>query len=263
MLNLDDILNTIIQGDALEILKQIPNDSIDLIVTDPPYFVSKIGNKISRRNLSSKTHKRNSDIKLDFGEWDHFDDDKAFLEFTENWFKECVRILKPKSWIYIFFDKQKVGYFDLFLAPKYGIKARTIFVWAKTNPVPSFRKVNWVSSSEFVWVGSKGEGKIKNFLTQKEMYNYALTPNKSAYGKTEHPTEKPEAIIARFVKTSSSEGDIVLDPFMGSGTTAVVCKKLNRKYIGIEISPEYIEIANKRINETKVVDNLFAASQNG
>jgi len=247
VLNLNDIVNTIIQGDALEILKQIPNDSIDLIVTDPPYFISQEGNNISRRNLSSKTHKRNSDIKLDFGEWDHFDDDKAFLEFTENWFKECVRILKPKSWIYIFFDRKKVGYFDLLLAPKYNITSKAMFVWAKTNPTPSFRKVSWVSATEFVWVGSKGESKIKNFLTQPEMYNYALTPNKSSYGKTEHPTEKPESVIEKFIKTSSLEGDIVLDPFVGSGTTAVVCKKLNRKYIGIEISPEYAEISNNRL----------------
>jgi DNA modification methylase len=79
------------------------------------------------------------------------------------------------------------------------------------------------------------------------MYNYALTPNKSSYGKTEHPTEKPESVIARFVKASSSEGDIVLDPFVGSGTTAVVCKKLNRKYIGIEINSEYAEISNNRL----------------
>jgi len=246
-MGIEEFENRIIQGDALELLKTFPDDSIDLIVTDPPYFISQKGNNISRKNLSSKAHKRNSDIKLDFGEWDHFDDDKAFLEFTENWFKECVRILKPKSWIYIFFDKQKVGYFDLFLAPKYGIKARTIFVWAKTNPVPSFRKVNWISSTEFAWVGSKGESKIKNFLTQKEMYNYALTPNKSAYGKTEHPTEKPESVITRFIKASSSEGDIVLDPFVGSGTTAVVAKKFNRKYIGIENSPTYCKTAEERL----------------
>jgi DNA modification methylase len=138
-----------------------------------------------------------------------------------------------------------------------------MFVWAKTNPTPSFRKVSWVSATEFVWVGSKGESKVKNFLTQKEMYNYALTPNKSSYGKTEHPTEKPESVIARFVKASSLEGDIVLDPFVGSGTTAVVSKKLSRSYIGIELNPKYIEIANKRINETRIVDDLFSASQNG
>jgi DNA modification methylase len=240
-------VNKIIQGDCLDVLKTIPDESVDLVVTDPPYFISQIGNNINRRNLKAKSLRRNSDIRLDFGEWDHFDSERDFFEFTESWFKECIRVLKPKGWIYIFFDKQKMGYFDLFLAPKYGVKSRTIFVWVKTNPVPSFRKVNWVSSTEFAWVGSKGEGKIKNFLTQKEMYNYMLTANKSSYGVTAHPTEKPEAVMGRFIQASTLKGDVVLDPFMGSGTTAVAAKKLGRNYIGIEENSEYIKMAEERL----------------
>ena len=206
--------------------------------------------------MSSKSWKRGMDIRLDFGEWDNFENKDDFFEFTRNWFSECVRVLKPKSWIYVFFDKQKVGYFDLILAPEYGIKGRTIFTWLKTNPYPSFRKVNWLSASEFVWVGSKGSCKLKNFFNQTEMFNYMLTPNKSIYGKTEHPTEKPEELIKKFVLVSTNKRDLVLDPFLGSGTTMKACLELNRNCIGIEIEPEYIQIAKKRLNWNSSLGNV-------
>ena len=211
------------------------------IVTDPPYMISQPGIKIKRKGRK---------INLDFGEWDHFENESKFFEFTEAWFKECCRVLKPKGWIYIFFSIRRVGFFDLFLAKKYGLKHKTTFAWLKTNPYPAF-KANWLSASEFVWIGCKHQGKIKNYLTHKEMYNYMLTANKSSYGETIHPTEKPRSVIERFIRVSSSEGDIVLDPFMGSGTTAVVCKSLNRKYIGFESNPQYYKIALDRISETK------------
>lgn len=242
-----DYTNKIIQGDCLELLKQLPDDSVDCVITDPPYNISKRGCDISRKSLSYKSYKSNMDIKLDFGEWDNFETDKDFFEFTEKWFKECVRVLKPRGWIYIFFDKMKTGYFDLFLAPKYGIKSRSIFTWLKSNPVPSFRKVNWLSASEFIWVGSKGKCKLKNFLEQNKMFNYMITPNKSSYGVTSHPTEKPEVLIERFIMTSSKEGDIVLDPFFGSGTTGVACSKLGRNFIGMEKELEYVKTAEERI----------------
>lgn len=239
--------NEIVHGDCIEEMKKLKDESIDCIITDPPYMISQKGKSIGRKSLSSKSWKRNMDIKLDFGEWDNYESEKEFFKFTESWFKECVRVLKPKGWIYIFFDKQKTGYFDLFLGPKYGIKSRTIFAWIKSNPVPSFRKVNWLSASEFIWVGSKGDCKLKNFLLQKEMHNNMTTPNKSSYGKTKHPTEKPLLVIEKFVKVNTDEGDIVLDPFLGSGTTAVACLKLNRKFIGIEKEEEYVKICKARI----------------
>lgn len=232
---------TLINGDCLKILPQIPKESVDLAIIDPPYGISQPNKSISRKLLSSKLHKRNADIKLDFGEWDHFENRDEYFKFTELWFKEVVRILKPKSWIYIFFDKQKTGYFDLILARKYGIKPRTILVWHKSNPTPQFRKVNWISASEFIWVGSKGECKLKNFLSVKEMHSVFEYPNASIYGKTNHPTEKPLDIIKKIVITSTNEGETVIDPFLGSGTTMQACLELNRNCIGIEISEDYCE----------------------
>jgi len=256
-------LNKIYCMDCLDGLKKLPDNSIDLIVTDPPYAISQKDKKFSRKSLSSKSWKRNTDIKLDFGVWDNFETEDEFFKFTEEWFKECVRVLKQKGWIYIFFDKQKTGYFDLILARKYGIKSRSIFTWLKTNPVPSFRKVNWLSASEFVWIGSKGECKLKNFLNQTEMFNYMLTPNKSIYGKTNHPTEKPINLIKKFICVNTNKGEVVLDCFMGSGTTAVACKQLGRNFIGFEINKEYINIANKRLNqETLLSLNNFEKELN-
>jgi len=118
-------LNKIYCMDCLDGLKKLPDNSIDLIVTDPPYAISQKDKKFSRKSLSSKSWKRNTDIKLDFGVWDNFETEDEFFKFTEEWFKECVRVLKQKGWIYIFFDKQKTGYFDLILARKYGIKTKS------------------------------------------------------------------------------------------------------------------------------------------
>lgn len=242
-------VNKIYQGDALEELKKIKDNSIDCIITDPPYMISQKGKSIGRKSLSKKNWKRNMDIKLDFGEWDNYDMEKDFFDFTESWFKECSRVLKDKGWIYIFFDKQKIGYFDLLLSKKYGIKGRTVFAWIKSNPVPSFRKVNWLSASEFIWVGSKGDCKLKNFLQQKEMHNNMTTPNKSSYGETKHPTEKPKEVIRKLVLVNTNEGDVVLDPFAGSGTTGIVCKELNRNFILIEKEKEYINIIKERLSQ--------------
>lgn len=249
--------NIIHQMDCIEGLRKLPDNSIDLIVTDPPYMISQSGKRIKIKGRIN--------IALDFGEWDHFANEDKFFEFTEAWFRECCRVLKPKGWIYIFFSYKKLGFFDLFLAKKHGIKYKTTFAWLKTNPYPAFR-ANWLSASEFVWIGCKHSGPIKNYLGHKEMYNYMLTPNKAVYGETTHPTEKPKTVIERFIKASSSVGDIVLDPFMGSGTTAVVCKSLNRKYIGFKSNSEYHKLALARLCHTtppKSLSKINGQSHNG
>lgn len=243
--------NKIHQGNCLELLKRIPNESIDLLITDPPYNISQEGKDIIRKNLNSKSFKRDSNIKLDFGDWDKRSDED-FEKFTEDWFKEVVRVLKDKSWGYICFAKEKVGLLEK-LIKKYNCKYRTIFVWCKSNPVPSFRKVNYNSACEFIVVFSKGEGKIKNFLLQKEMSNYMISPNKSSYGVTKHPTEKPLILFEKFIKTSSNQGDTILDCFIGSGTTAVACKQLGRNFIGIEALKEYCDMANKRLQQEVLI----------
>ena len=132
------------------------------------------------------------------------------------------------------------------------IRTRTIFVWHKTNPVPSFRKVNYLSSCEFLYIGSKGQkGWTFNFKQQKEMHNFYETPNKSSYGVTKHPTEKPVNLIEHLLEIHSNPKDTVLDCFMGSGTTGIGCIELGRNFIGIEKDDDYYKIAKDRIKEVQ------------
>jgi len=244
-------------GDSISVLPMIPPGSADLLITDPPYNISKEGNKIYR-NYTHYHWKSQRDITLDYGEWDRqWNSREEFIEWMAEWFKFIPVILKDKSWLYIFIGKTDTFIFTELLFPKHGIKTKTIFVWIKTNPTPSFRKMTYLSATEFVVVGSKGESKIKNFLLQKEMVNYMMTPNKSIYGETEHPTEKPIQVIARFIRTSSNPGDVIIDPFMGSGTTAITAEMLERKWIGIEINEKYCEIIKNRLKQKDSQLSLF------
>lgn len=245
----------IYQGDCLEIMPLLKNQSIDLVLTDPPYKISIEGSKI-KRTYAHYNWKSRSDIGLDFGKWDrNWKDDKEYFEWVALWLAECYRVMKDGVWIYIFFDKQKTGLFDLMLAPSLGLKSRCIYIWVKTNPVPSFRKVNWNSGTEHIWVGSKGNSKLKNFKYQKYMSNYFLSPNASAYKETEHPTEKPKILLRHLIEVNSNKDDTILDPFMGSGTTGTACVELHRNFIGIEINEKYFNIAKRRIDNTH--ESLF------
>ena len=106
------------EGDCIDVMKSMPDNSVDCIITDPPYNVSKEGNKI-QRNYEHYNWDRRSDIGLDFGEWDRcWETEEDFFNFTESWFAECVRVLKESGWIYIFFGKQMTGIFDLLLSKK-------------------------------------------------------------------------------------------------------------------------------------------------
>lgn len=241
----------LIQGDCLEEMKKIADKSIDLVLTDPPYNISKENDNRDRSKLNSPIMRRESPLKYDFGVWDNMKRED-FLTFTKNWLKECCRVLKDGGTIISFFNKEDISLLG-WEAKKENIRTRTIFTWCKTNPVPSFRKVNYLSATEFIWIGSKGDKSwVCNFKMQKEMKNYFITSNKSAYGETEHPTEKPRSLINHLVEIHSNNEDKVLDCFMGSGTTGVVCKELGRNFIGIEIEPKYFEIAKRRINQVTV-----------
>jgi len=240
----------LIQGDCLEKMKDIPDGSVDLILTDPPYNISKLNDNRDRSKLNSPIMRRSSPLKYDFGDWDNKTREE-FLEFTESWLSECCRILKDGGTIISFFNKEDISFLG-WTSKKFGIRTRTIFSWHKTNPVPSFRKVNYLSACEFLWVGSKGKKSwVFNFKKQKEMHNFFESPNKSSYGKTKHPTEKPLSLIKHLIEIHSNENEMVLDCFMGSGTTGVACVNLNRNFIGIELDENYFEIAKNRIKKAQ------------
>ncbi len=248
--------NRIYNTDALEGLQQIPDNSIDLILTDPPYMISQKNKKVNRSNMRIGAYRRDMDIKLDFGEWDHFESEQAYQDFTQKWMSLAYTKLKQGGWIMVFFDKNKMWMLEL-IAKELGITFKTIYVWAKSNPVPHFRRVNFVSATEFIWMGVKGNARMKNYQKQTEMYNYMIYPNKSSYGETDHPTEKPVELLKRIIKPVTLEHDTVLDPFMGSGSTAVASIQLQRQFIGFEINEEYYKMAQDRINrilpQTKLI----------
>jgi site-specific DNA-methyltransferase (adenine-specific) len=245
----DPITRTeIILGDSLEIMKDMADNSVDLILTDPPYNISKLNDQRDRSKLASPIMRRKKSLNYDFGGWDNMER-AEFLKFTDEWLTECCRVLKDGGTIISFFNKEDISYLG-WQAKPLGIRTRTIISWHKTNPVPSFRKVNYLSACEFIWIGSKGEKSWTfNFGQQKDTHNFFETPNSSSYGETSHPTEKPLSLISWLIQTHTNEGDMILDPFLGSGTTAKACKQLNRQYIGIEINPDYVKIAQDRLKQ--------------
>ena len=175
---------------------------------------------------------------------------QEFLVFSYAWFEKCPNKLRNGGTFISFYNKEDISYLS-WIGNVLGIRTRTIFTWKKTNPVPQFRKVNYLSACEFAYIGSKGEeGWTFNFGYQKDMHNFFETPNASSYGITDHPTEKPITLMEHFVKIHTNKGDTVLDPFMGSGTTGVACVNLGRNFIGIEKDKHYFEIAKQRCNGT-------------
>lgn len=247
-------MNKIICGDCLIELGKIPDSSVDLILTDPPYNISKLNDNRDRSKLNSPIMRRESPLRYDFGEWDNKTREE-FMEFTKEWVKECSRVLKDGGTFISFFNKEDISFLG-WQAKQWGLRTRTIFTWCKSNPVPSFRKVNYLSATEFIWIGSKGDKAWKfNFKMQKEMKNYMITSNGSCYKTTNHPTEKPLSLLRHLIEIHTNKDDLILDPFAGSGTSIQSARELCRKYIGIEINPEYIKMIEKRL-EQKVFNEI-------
>ena len=254
-------INKVIKGDCLDLFKGISDNSIDMVITDPPYNISKENDNRDRSKLSSPIMRRESPLRYDFGEWDNKSREE-FIEFTKQWLKECCRVLKDGGTIISFFNKEDISLLG-WEAKQFGIRTRTIFTWCKSNPVPSFRKVNYLSATEYLWVGSKGtKSWTFNFKQQKEMKNFMITSNKSAYGETEHPNEKPKELIRYLIEIHSNRGDTILDCFGGSGSIAVSCKELGRNFILFEKSEEYCKIAENRLIQN-VLLNLDVKQEGG
>lgn len=235
-------------GDALEILKQLDEKSIDLIFADPPY------------NLSGENHltcKNGKLTKCDKGSWDQLED---IQEFNLKWIEECIRVLKDDGTIWIsgtLHNHPSIG----IILKKLNLWIINDIIWFKPNAPPLIQKNRFVPSTELIWIASKSKKYYFNYEMAvklnhgKQMRNLWEIP--AERHKTIHPTEKPEKLLERILLIGSKEGDIVLDPFMGSGTTGVVAKRLQRNFIGIEIDETFFKIAEKRIKETTIQQNLI------
>ncbi len=243
----------LIQGDAIQLLRKTEPKSVDLIFADPPY------------NLSGKNHLtcKNGKIAVcDKGKWDQIDN---IHEFNRDWVEGCVRVLKDDGTIWI------SG--TLHNHPSVGVTLKRLnlwilndIIWFKPNAAPLLQRNRFAPSTELIWIASKSKKYYFNYEMARYLNNGKQMRNlwelSAERHKTSHPTEKPEKLLERIILIGSEEGDIVLDPFMGSGTTGVVAKQLNRNFIGIEIDDEYFKIAKNRIGNIQPRSNLSGYLKN-
>jgi len=218
-------VNQIICGDAVEELKKIPDNSVDLVITDPPYGIS--------RELNCKNKRLGSTAKLNFnfGEWD---------KFSSEWLDLAIK--KTNGWFISFCAKKDIATFWAALENN-GFIAIDALVWQKPDPVPLNAKSRFLNAWEMAVMG-KRPGATWNSTYEHNILKYQAPKNKNRI----HPTQKPLELIKKLILLTTKKDGLVLDPFMGSGTTAAACKESNRNYIGFEISEEYCGLAKNRIN---------------
>lgn len=221
--------NTVRLMDCVEGMKKLPNNSIDLILTDPPYGIS--------RELNCKNQRLGTTAKLNFnfGEWD---------KFNKDWFD--VAINKTKGWIISFCAKKDIGfYWDIL--EKNNFKAVDVIVWQKPDPIPLNGKSKMLNAWEAAIIGKKAGAHFSG-KCQHNIFKYQAPKGKTRI----HPTQKPVNLMKELISLTTKKGDVVLDPFIGSGTTAVACIESNRNYIGFEIDKNYFKGCLERIKNTPI-----------
>ena len=237
---------TVYNHDCMEIMDSMEDESVDLVVTDPPY---NIGDE-NKRTKQGNFIKSNKDA---WGQWDSFDK-KEYDEMMRRVISTCYRLLKDGGAFYMFTAREDNGFF-IREAVKAGFTYANQIVIIKTNPLPHFCKTNWRSGFELCMYLTKGKPKTFNFLEQPQMINvfYYLIGKK----ESRHPTEKPLKVVRQIIEVSSNRGDVVLDPFLGSGTTARACKNTGRRCVGMEISEEYCQTIVNRLGQEVLFDEDF------
>ncbi len=248
MINIDKLNKcTIINDDCFSVLKKIPNNSIDLILTDPPYNLAQY----STGNLCFDWR---TDINNDLAEWDlKLLDPKSLVP-------EFKRILSPKGNIFIFCSYNLIGEYHKAFDPEFD--TFQFMVWHKTNPVPNIRKSSFLNSCELI-ISCWNKGHTWNFTNQRDMHNFIESGIcmgkeriKDENGKNLHPTQKPVSVLEKIIKIASNENDVVLDCFNGVGSTGEAALKLNRKYIGIEIDTKYAQASKVRLENILMNKNI-------
>jgi len=248
-----NLLNTIHNADTFEILEQIPNDSVDLVVVDSPYGIK-------------------------YGAWDCFESEGHFLHFSEKWISECFRILKPTGTMWSFMGYEHIIEFVPILREYGNVHLENWVVWARQKGRGSSKRLKSIredifhitKSDNFTWNNLKvlrevicpymKDGKPRGWFLDENgkrvrwtglgnVWTYTSPFWKSVNDKQIHPAQKPEMMIERLILLSSNEGDVILDPFSGSGVTAVVCEKLKRKYICIEKDEKYYNASVERLEK--------------
>lgn len=245
-------LNRILQGDCVEVLDSLPEKSADLIFADPPYNL-QLQNDLYRPD-HSKVDAVNDG-------WDKFSSFKAYDEFTLAWLRAAKRVLKDTGAIWVigsYHNIYRVGA----TMQDLGFWILNDVVWLKVNPMPNFRGTRFTNAHEtLLWAQKKKGAKytfnhkamkaLNDDLQMRSDWVIPLATGRERLktnGTKTHPTQKPEALLYRIILSSTNPGDVILDPFFGSGTTGAAAKKLGRNFIGIERETKYIKAAQKRID---------------
>jgi site-specific DNA-methyltransferase (adenine-specific) len=261
MASADLPINKIILGDCVDALKTLPSQSVDLVFADPPYNL-QLTKELLRPNQTP--------VLAVTDEWDQFENFVEYDRFTLAWLTECRRVLKDTGTIWVigsYHNMFRVGTI-LMDSGFWLLNDIHVQLWHKKNPMPNFRGTRFTNSTEMLIWAKKSRGQsitfnynaMKNLNDDKQMPNVWQLPictgaeRLKINGKKAHSTQKPESLLYRVITASSKPGDIILDPFFGSGTTGAVAKKLQRQYIGIERNPFYVEIAQERLDNTEVDD---------
>ena len=242
----------LLKGDSLELLKKFKRKSVNLIFADPPYNLS---------NANYMTCKNGKPAICFKGEWDKIEN---IDEFNKKWIEECIRILKDDGTIWIsgtLHNHPSVGK----ILKEFNLWIINDIIWFKPNATPLIQKNRFAPSTELIWLSGKSKKYYFNYEMAKSLNKGKQMRNlwiiNAQRHKTSHPTEKPEGLLRRIILIGSKENDYILDPFMGSGTTGVVAKLLNRNFIGIEIDETYYKIAKERIDNTEKEKYIFESSK--
>ncbi|WP_390475210.1 site-specific DNA-methyltransferase [Altererythrobacter sp. MTPC7] len=252
-------LGQILDGDCVERLRELPDASVDLVFADPPYNL-QLGGDLNRPD--------GSHVDAVTDHWDQFDSFKLYDDFTKAWLTECKRILKPDGAMWVIGSYHNIYRVGTILQDL-GFWILNDIVWRKTNPMPNFRGTRFTNAHETLLWCSQGEKAkyqfnyraMKTLNDELQMRSDWVLPIcsggerlKDRHGHKAHPTQKPEALLYRVLLATTERGDVVVDPFFGTGTTGAVAKRLGREWIGCEREEAYRETATARIAKELPLD---------
>jgi modification methylase len=251
-------VNTILHGDCIEILKSMPENSADMVFADPPYNL-QLRNNLYRPNMTK--------VEAVTDGWDHFEGFSEYDVFTREWLSASRAVLKETGTIWVigtYHNIYRVGA----IMQDLGFWILNDIVWIKSNPMPNFRGVRFTNAHEtLLWAQKKKGAKytfhhqamkaLNDDLQMRSDWTIPLATGKQrirSNGTKAHSAQKPEALLYRIILASSNPGDLVLDPFFGTGTTGAVAKRLGRNWIGIERDKKYVRVAQERIEAVQTAD---------
>ena len=265
---IDSYLNKIHVGECVENMQAMPKESVECIFADPPYNL-QLGGDLHRPN--------NSKVDAVDNDWDQYESLQHYDVFTREWLGAAREVLKPDGSIWVigsYHNIFRLGY----ILQDMGFWILNDVIWRKSNPMPNFRGRRFTNAHEtLIWAGkSKASKYTFNYETMKNLnediqmrsdwYLPLCTGHerlKDEDGKKAHPTQKPEALLQRILLATSKPGDVILDPFSGTGTTAAVAKKLGRAYVGIEQDPAYIRLSRARLKAITPIEGDMLQFEKG